>query len=108
MSNRLPHRIVQEHATARDSRVQLGGNVARLSLHPIGVVLPRLEQRMHVDRIDCEHVDKDDGRQVVTELIVDRNLGIEGANCKSGTSLRFDSAGYAESHLSCSTALSLR
>ena len=43
MGNRFPHRIVQEHTTARDSPVQLSGNVAGLSLHPVGIVLPSLK-----------------------------------------------------------------
>jgi hypothetical protein len=82
--NRFPHRIVQEHATARDAPVQLGGSVARLSFHPVGIVLPCLELRIHICRIDREHVDGDDGRQVFAESIVDRNLCIEGANGEHG------------------------
>ena len=48
--------------------MQMSGNVARLLLHPVGVLVPRLEQRIHIDRIDFEQVDKDEERQVAAEL----------------------------------------
>ena len=78
MSHRLPHGVVQEDATLADGTMKLGGNVAGLLFHPVGIRLPGLEQRGDIRSRDREEIDQHDGRHIRAELLVDRAGFIEG------------------------------
>ena len=58
--------------------MKLRADVARLLFHPEGITSPSLDQCLFVGSVNCEKVDKNHGSCVGTQLLLDRELGVEG------------------------------
>src|SRR5262249_42620262 len=69
VGHRLPYRIVQEQVTSADGPVQLRRDVPRLTLHPVRVILPGLQQHGDVRLSDLEQIDEYDRGHVRAELL---------------------------------------
>jgi hypothetical protein len=73
----LSHRVVHEYSAATDTSMQLRRDIAWLSLHPIGVRLPRCEECRDVCFRDVKDVDQDHRLSLGAELLKDRGTRIE-------------------------------
>ena len=84
MGYRFPDGVVHEDGAAGDALVELGGDVARLLLHPVGIVGPGFEEGWDVGLGDVEDVDEDDGGLVRLELVEDGYGGVERLELQHG------------------------
>lgn len=80
--HRLPDRIVHEDRAAGDAAVQLGRDVARLLLHPVGIGGPGVEQAGDVRLGDIEEVDEDHRCLFSADLLKDGHGRVEWLELK--------------------------